>query len=229
VKQRLHLLCGAVALLAAALPAAQAQSSTDAPAASGTGPSTPIVVAQAGPGDTGRRGWGMGSGQSLLPGTARGYFGLNVGRPSYDVSCGLGGFECDDPDVGFHVYTGGMFTEALGLEFGYLNLGRADRLGGRTRAQGLNFSLMARLPLAPFSVYGKLGTTYGRTRVSGSPLAGQPLGRETGWGAAYGAGVGFDLSPRTALVLEWMRHEMRFAGTGRDNVDLKSLGLVMRF
>jgi OOP family OmpA-OmpF porin len=178
--------------------------------------------------------WGStldgGSDYSLLPYTKRGYVGLNLGQSDYgDQSCGVGGFACDDGDVAGTVYTGGMFNDWLGVELGYLHMGRVDRAGGRTEAQGLNVSLLARLPLQQFSVFAKGGTTYGRTKVSADPLSLVPTGKESGWGASYGAGVGLDVTPAVSVVLEWARHDFHFAGTGKQDVSLSSLGVKYRF
>jgi OmpA-OmpF porin, OOP family len=167
---------------------------------------------------------------SWLPGTQRGYVGLNVGRPEYGSGCGNGLFGCDDPSARAHVYTGGMFNDYLGLELGYLYEGSADRGGGRTRAEGVNLSLMLKAPLGAFNVYGKAGPLYGRARVSASPLSGIESGSRRGWGRAYAVGAGYDFTPSTGAVLEWSRNEFRFPpGGGRAEVDAVSLGLVYRF
>jgi hypothetical protein len=224
-------------LAATVATATSAQSTTNDPGTvpSTTGPtqsSTPPAAARS----TGQASttWGNtldgGTDYSLLPYTKRGYVGLNLGKSDYgDLSCGVGGFACDDGDVGGSLYTGGMFNEWLGMELGYLHMGRADRAGGRTEAQGLNVSLLARLPLQQFSVFAKGGTTYGRTKVTADPLALVPSGKDSGWGASYGVGVGMDVTPATSVVLEWGRHDFHFAGTGKQDVSLTSLGLKYRF
>jgi OOP family OmpA-OmpF porin len=167
-------------------------------------------------------------GWSLVPGTRDGYVGLNLGRPDHDLACPAL-FDCDDPELGAHLYTGGFANDWLGAEVGYVWLGRSDRAGGRTRAQGLNLGLVLRAPLGRASVYAKGGATYGRTRVTADLLSGVDSGARSGWGPAYGAGVGFDLGTRSSVVLEWMRHEMKFPGTGRRDVDMTSIGYVHRF
>ena len=61
-----------------------------------------------------------------------------------------------------------MVGNYWGVEIGYLDLGRIAREGGKTRAQGLNLSLVGKAPLASsFGVFGRLGTTYGRTETIG--------------------------------------------------------------
>jgi OOP family OmpA-OmpF porin len=171
----------------------------------------------------GEQGW------SLVPGTRDGYVGLNLGRPDHDLSCPAL-FDCDDPELGAHLYTGGFANDWLGAEVGYVWLGRSDRAGGRTRAQGLNLGVVLRAPLGRASVYAKGGATYGRTRVTADLLSGVDSGARSSWGPAYGAGVGFDLGTRSSVVLEWMRHEMKFPGVGgRRDVDMTSIGYVHRF
>jgi hypothetical protein len=170
-----------------------------------------------------------GSGYSLLPYTERGYVGINVGRPKYQASCGLGGFGCDDPSASVHAYTGGLFNPFLGAEIGYLNFGEGDRGGGNTRAQGVNLSLTAQVPISFVRIFGKVGGTYSQTRVTASFASGLPTGKERGWGASYGAGVALDFGTSSAIVLGWDRHDLRYPGGGRDAVHITSLGYQYRF
>jgi opacity protein-like surface antigen len=108
-------------------------------------------------------------------------------------------------------------------------LGRADRAGGRTRAHGLNLSLLARVPIGPVNVFAKGGATYGRTEVSSDLLSGVSAGKGRGTGAAYGAGIGYDFGRNSSVVLEYGRHQFHFAGVGRKPVELTSIGYVHRF
>jgi opacity protein-like surface antigen len=168
-------------------------------------------------------------GASWVPYTSNGYVGLNVGSPEYDLPC-TAGFACDDPDASFHLYTGGSFNEWLGAEIGYLHMGKADRQGGTTRGHGINLSLVGTWPVAQsFSVFGKVGTTYGRTTVSANSAANEPVGDEDGFGLSYGAGVQYDFNPQWALVGQWDRHEMKFAGRGKQDVDALSVGVKFKF
>ena len=173
-------------------------------------------------------GWGS-DGYSLLPFTRSGYAGINLGKPDWRPDC-TAGFDCDDADVAVYVYTGGLINEVLGLELGYVHTGNAHRNGGALRAQGVNLSLVARVPLGAFNVFAKAGGLYGQTKVSADPAAGIATGTERGWGAAYAAGVGYDFTPQMGMVLEWARREFRFpGGSGRQDVDSLSLGFVRRF
>jgi OmpA-OmpF porin, OOP family len=166
---------------------------------------------------------------SLLPYTRRGYAGINLGRPDIALPCGSGGYDCSKPDVGVHIYTGGLFNDFFGMEVGYLNSGRAARAGGRTWAHGLNVSALLRAQSGAFNVFAKAGATYGQARVSVGPASDQPSGKGRGWGGSYGLGLGYDFRPDAGIVLEWSRHELRFPGTGRRDLDMTSVGYVHRF
>lgn len=167
-------------------------------------------------------------GYSLIPYSTQGYVGINVGRPDYELPC-TAGFSCSDNSTSFNIYTGGMFTQYLGAEIGYVNLGKMRRGDGASKAHGVNLSLVGRVPLGAFNVFGKLGTTYSRTEVTASPLSGIATGKESGWAGSYGVGVGYDLTARSSIVLEWNRYDMRFAGVGKREVNTTSLGYVHRF
>ena len=169
-------------------------------------------------------------GYSLLPYTRRGYVGINLGQADFKNGCGAGGFACDRPDASVSLYTGGLFNDWFGMELGYMNTGSASRAGGRTRAQGVNLSLLARAPLGAFNVFAKGGAIYAQTKVSADPLSGVSAGARRGWGGTYGAGMGFDFTPASGVVLEWNRSQLRFPGNGaREDVDTTSLGYIYRF
>lgn len=169
---------------------------------------------------------GIASAQGMM---SQSYVGLNVGKPKLGGDCGISLFPCDDASTSWHLYAGRMLSPHLGVEAGYVNAGDADRAGGRTKAHGLNLSVVGRLPLGPVDVFAKGGTTYGRTDVSADPASGVPSGKANGWGVSYGAGVGMDLGDHSRIVLQWDRHDFKFAGTGREGVKAASLGYIWRF
>ena len=171
-----------------------------------------------------------GESSSWLPYTGAGYVGLNIGKPRFKTACGSAAFSCDDGSASVYLYTGGLFNDWVGAEVGYYNSGNADRAGGQTRAQGVNLSLVARAPIGPLNAFIKGGAMYGHTRVSSALLSGVESGKRRGWGASYGGGFGFDVTPRSGIVLEWSRLEFRFPGNGgRQHIDNTSLGYVHRF
>lgn len=166
---------------------------------------------------------------SFIPYTQQGYVGLNVGQSKYDLNPGAGGLGFDDTGTATKLYAGGYFNPNFGLEFGYLNFGNANRVGGTTKAQGLNLSLVGRLPLnEQFDVFGKVGTTYARTRTSGYPGLGVATGKDNGFGLSYGLGVRWAFNPQWAAVLEWERHRLDFAD-GKSNTNMTTLGVQYRY
>jgi len=197
----------------------------------GAGYADPVRTAQSSPSSSaGSSAAARDDTYSLLPYTRRGYFGINLGRPDFKNGCGNGVYTCDNPNVGMSLYTGGFFNEWFGMELGYMNTGKADRAGGDTSAQGVSVNLVARAPMGAFNVFAKGGAIYGQTKVSTGILSDVPAGKRRGWGGTYGAGIGYDFTPSSGVVLEWTRNEMRFPGiSDRQNVDLTSLGYVHRF
>jgi len=159
-----------------------------------------------------------GSGYSLLPGTDRGYIGFNLGEARYG----------DGDDFGYKIFAGGRINPFLSVELGYVNFGDVSRFGGTAEAYGANLSLIGTVPVTEHvSLYGRLGTTYARTKQSaGTP--GSPSGRENDFGISYGVGVGFNLTTNVQLIGEWERHRVDFAG-GRENISLYTLGLRYMF
>jgi hypothetical protein len=165
-----------------------------------------------------------------LPGPGRTYLGLNVGRSRYNLPCGSVTLLCDDTDRSVQLYAGTMVGDFWGVQLGYLNMGRIARGGGETSARGLNLSLVGKAPLGrSFGVFGRAGTTYGRTESSALAGSGVATGSDHGFGLSYGAGVSFDFTPRLSATLEWDSNDFRFAGTGRDPVRSTSLGLQFRY
>jgi hypothetical protein len=149
------------------------------------------------------------------------YFGLNIGQSDFSLPNGTGPFPSDNKDTSYNIYGGSYFNNNFGLELGYTDFGKANRAGGQTEAQGINLSLVGRLPLSnSFNLLGKLGTTYSHTRVSGT---------ESGWGVSYGIGAEWAFTPALSAVLAWDEHDMKFSGTGNERISTTSLGLRYRF
>ncbi len=170
----------------------------------------------------------MGRGPWYAP--AGGYIGLNAGQSNFRQGCGTGLFSCGDKDDVYSLYGGSMFNNNFGLEVGYIDFGSIGRGGGSTEARGLNLSLVGRVPVAErFSLFGKLGTTYGSTKISSRAGSGITAGDEDGFGLAVGAGVSFDITQNWSAVLQWERHNLKFSGTGREAVHATTLGVKYRF
>lgn len=171
----------------------------------------------------------MGSNYSLYgPGSS--YIGLNAGQSNFSVGTGTGAFPSDRKDRAIGLTAGSYFNNNFGAELGYTDFGRITRGGGNTKAQGLNFSLVGRMPLNPsFNLLGKVGATYGRTSVSSAPGSGITAGNESGFGLSYGIGAEYLFSPTLSAVLQYDNHDLKFAGSGRDRVSATTLGIRYRF
>lgn len=170
----------------------------------------------------------MGGFKMYTPGTA--YVGFNAGRSYFNLGSGIGAFNTDDKGNAYNLYAGSYFTPYFGLELGYNDFGNITRGGGSSKAYGLNVSLVGRYPLTQaFSLTGRLGTTYGRTEVSASPLSGIRTGKDSGFGVSYGLGAEYAFTDSLSGVINYDEHDLKFIGTGRDNVGVASVGLKYRF
>ena len=158
------------------------------------------------------------------------YVGLNLGSSNFSLGNGFGPFASDNKDTVYNLYTGTFFTPNFGFEAGYTNFGKIDRAGGNTKAQGINLSLVGRAPITQsFNIFGKLGTTYGRTEVSAVPGTGIASGKENGFGVSYGIGAEYAFNRQLSAVLQYDEHKLKFAGDGRDRVNATTVGLRYRF
>ena len=119
-----------------------------------------------------------------------------------------------------------MFNRNFGLELGYVDMDKQNRNGGESKAYGVNVSLVGNIPVDRVNFFAKVGSTYGWTKTNA--VIGS-TGDKNGWGLSYGAGVGYDITSQTQLLIEWDRHRFDFAGADNTDVDLYSVGLKYRF
>jgi opacity protein-like surface antigen len=118
----------------------------------------------------------------------------------------------------------------LGFEVGYTNFGNVSRSGGTTRAEGINLSLIGRLPLSDtFNLMGKVGGTYGHTDISAAAGSGASTGTVDGFDWSYGVGAELALMPSVSAVLQYDEHYMKFAGDHSNRVNATTVGLRYRF
>lgn len=158
------------------------------------------------------------------------YFGFNAGQSDYSVGNGAGNFGSDRKDTAYNIYGGTYFNNNFGVELGYTDFGKINRGGGETEAEGINLSLVGRLPLSnSFNLLGKIGTTYGHTKVSANPASGIATGTESGFGLSYGIGAEYLFTPQWSAVVQYDEHDLKYAGSGRDRVSATTVGLRYRF
>ncbi|MDO8250336.1 MAG: outer membrane beta-barrel protein [Rhodoferax sp.] len=165
-----------------------------------------------------------------LYGAGKSYIGLNAGESDFSLGNGTGAFGSERHDTAYNVYVGNYFSTNFGFEFGYTDFGRVNRAGGRTKADGINVSLVGKLPLGDsFNLLGKVGTTYGRTEVSSAPGSGVTAGDESAFGWSYGVGAEYTFSPQWSAVLQYDEHDLKYAGDQRDRISAVTLGVRYRF
>ncbi|MBC7548856.1 MAG: outer membrane beta-barrel protein [Polaromonas sp.] len=159
-----------------------------------------------------------------------GYIGFNAGKSDFSVGAGNGLFSSENKDTAYNIYGGTYFNPNFGLEAGFTDFGKIKRGGGTTKANGINLSLVGKLPLSEsFNLLGKVGTTYGRTDVSSAVGSGIPNGKESGFGLSYGIGAEYFFTPAVSGVVQYDEHQMKFAGSDKERVGAATVGLRYRF
>lgn len=156
------------------------------------------------------------------------YVDVKVGESNFSTTCGSI-YRCDDEDTSFGVTFGQQINPNYAVELGYTHFGKAQRGGGDVKAQAANVSLVGRLPYDRFALFGKVGASYGVTRSSAALISDTPSGKGHGWGANYGVGVSYDLSPDMTVLAQWEETNLKFAGEGQEHVNGASVGVRFKF
>jgi opacity protein-like surface antigen len=154
------------------------------------------------------------------------YIDLGVGKSDYSLGNGTGIFDSNEGDTSYSLRGGRYFSPNWGMELGYTDFGSVNRAGGRTKTDGINLSLVGKMPLSPvFNLLGKVGTTYSRTEVSSAIGSGVTPGSENGFGLSYGLGVEYAFTPQFSTVLQYESTDMKFAGDRNDRIGNTSLSI----
>jgi OmpA-OmpF porin, OOP family len=149
----------------------------------------------------------------------------------------------DDKDWGFKLFGGYQFHRNFAVELGYFDLGEFDFSAttapagtqrGEFKVRGGNLDLVGSLPITEkFSALGRVGGIYARTKDSfagtGAVVITNPNPRENEFSYKYGLGLQYDFNPNLSVRAEVERYRVSNAVSGRDNVDMFSIGLVYRF
>jgi opacity protein-like surface antigen len=191
-----------------------------------------LCVAAAALAATGAHAQGSGSdGIYGLYGRGTSHIGFNAGLTDYKLNDGTGLFGSDKRTTAYNIYAGSYFKDSnLGMELGYTDFGRVTRAGGTTKADGINLSLIGRMPLGTsFGLLGKVGGTYSRTDVSSSAGSGVTAGSETSFDWSYGVGAEYAMSRQWSAVLQYDEHYVKYAGNNRDRINVTSLGVRYRY
>jgi OOP family OmpA-OmpF porin len=180
------------------------------------------------------------------------YVGGNVGRTKADVEnsqvptrdgvrAGMSDF---DRGTGFKVFGGYEINRYLAFEGGYFDLGKMNYVGstvppsalsGGMRVQGLDLDAVGFLPFtAKFAAFARAGVTRATTRDDFSGSAGadgytpNPLAKRA-WNAKGGVGLQYQFNQTLGARAEFERYRITDAFDNRGDVDMASVGLVLRF
>ncbi len=163
-------------------------------------------------------------------GAGSSYIDLGVGQSDFSLDNGIGIFGSDQGDTSYTLRAGRYFGQNWGVELGYTDFGSVSRAGGSTKADGINISLIGKLPLnQAFSLLGKIGTTYSRTEVSSNPASGVVAGSESDYGLSYGIGVAYAFTPKWSATLQYESQDVKFAGNRDERVGNTTLSARYQF
>lgn len=149
----------------------------------------------------------------------------------------------DDSDTGFKVFGGYQFNEHLALESGYFDLGQFDAsattlplgtLNNTTEFQGINLDLVASTGFTErLSGFARVGVTFAETvntfSDSGAVNVGSGSSDERNTNPKVGLGLQYAIHDNLAMRIEAERYRLNNGISGKDDVDLFSVGLVYRF
>lgn len=167
---------------------------------------------------------------NTMASTGNKYVSFNAGQSDYSLGSGAGGFASERRATAYILNIGGYFNNNFGVELGYTDFGRINRAGGSTKADGINLSLVGKLPMTDaFSLLGKVGTTYGRTEVSAAPASGVATGTESDFAWSYGVGAMYAFNPQWSALVQYDEHNLKFAGGDRNRISATTIGLRYRY
>lgn len=148
---------------------------------------------------------------------------------------------CDDKDAGWRLYGGYQFHPNIAVEAGYFNLGKASAsgtIGGVSASAEAKVSGWELLGVAMFpvmnqlSLFAKAGVARSRVSASGS-VAGfgtVTSAKDRSTDFTFGGGAQYAFAPNIAARLEWQRYDdVGAENTGKDDLDLFSLGVLFKF
>lgn len=160
--------------------------------------------------------------------SAEGYIGASAGITSVDVCddlSGLGVTSCDDEDTGLKIFGGYKFNPNFAVEGLWADLGEVSATGAGGTASvavdGFGVAAVGMIPLNPqFSIFGKIGAFMWDASGGGAASGTDDDGTDI----MFGAGVGWNFTPKFGLRAEWERFDI-----DGDDVDFLSVGLQFNF
>ena len=183
------------------------------------------------------------------------YGGVNIGRTDLRANGGdidralaeqniSSSTSLDSNDTAYSLNIGYKFNPYFALEGGYTDLGKygfssnvtspvATTVNGNYKVDGVNLSAVGIIPLNNgFSLYGKAGIFRANTKldVSSSGTSGVSSTSDHSTNATYGLGASYAFNKDWTAKLEWNRfHDVGETSTGKDNIDLYTVGVAYNF
>lgn len=156
------------------------------------------------------------------------YGGLGLGNAKFDGACNAA-TSCDDKDSAWKLFGGYNFSNTLGVELGYHDLGSftasSPTFAANGNVTGIELSGVGRLPInQQFSLFGKIGGFRWDRDVS---LTGVGTGSATGTDWTWGLGASYAFTPRVAGRLEWQ--QFRDVGGNGSDVNALTASAVFKF
>ncbi len=159
------------------------------------------------------------------------YVGGSIGYSQYKNICNRTNQPCDSTDAAWRGFGGRQFNRHFAAELGYGNLGEA-RADGVFTAETRSFDVsgVATIPLTGrLGALVRLGVYRARSDVDADPASTAVGGGHTNSGFTYGAGLGTNFGI-LGLRFDWQRYENVGGGAiGEDDIDVFSLGALIRF
>ena len=169
-------------------------------------------------------------GSAIASAQAADFFaGASVGRSHFHVD-DFPGVSIDRNDTGFKVFGGASFTPNLGLEAGYVNLGKvkasAGSATGSLRGTGFYVDAVGEFPVGGnFSVLAKIGAFRGEAKAE-VPTVGSD--KDTGTDFKFGLGGAYAIDKNLSVRAEWERYRFNVFDDKGDT-DLISVGISYKF
>jgi OOP family OmpA-OmpF porin len=165
------------------------------------------------------------------------YIGASVGQSDFKIDT-TGATSADTKDTGYKLFGGWMFTPNLGVEAAYFDLGKATgaaslpglgTVGVTGKASGFSLAGVAALPLGDASLFAKAGFAQVRGEIEARTPFGNASQSESSLQPTFGVGASYALTSNLSARVEWERVRVRYADDLKEDTDLISAGVVVRF
>jgi OOP family OmpA-OmpF porin len=186
---------------------------------------------------------GMAAASPTMAAAGQFYAGAEVGQSKATDGCNgtPAGVSCKDTDTAYRIAGGYQFTPNLGLEVGYMDLGKVTMGGtyigipftGDWKASGFDVVLVGLIPVGgDFSVFGKAGFAQTEVKLSvGVPGSGSTDQTATSTTGRFGVGLQYDFTKSLAGRVQYDNYGKLGDDnkTGTAKMSVFSAGLVVSF